>query len=206
MLYVLPAGLAAAFPGIHGVLLYERGKILHGELWRLWTSHWTHFSYSHLLWNLVVLLLAGPLLERARPGLLRRYTLSAAPLISISLLALAPDMQTFGGLSGLATGLVTLVALARLADEPQARTGWVMVLGLVAAKILMDTGRATPLFADFAASVIRPSRWAHALGIGSALLVFALAAKSRPDTGAANKPLASHPPARDAYKFSGPTP
>ena len=202
-LFALPAVLIAFLPATHGALLYDRDAILRGELWRLWTGHWVHFSASHLGWNLVVLLAAGILLERERPGRLLHYTLLTAPLTGAAFLILTPTMHTYGGLSGLATGVVTLLALVRITDEPGERLRWVAVLGLLFAKILLDAGRTAPLFTEFATADIRPSAWAHALGLASALL-FIRPPNSRPQPAAA-EPLASPPSAPDAYKFSGPT-
>jgi rhomboid family GlyGly-CTERM serine protease len=203
-LYAAPALLVALLPATHVALLYDRDAILRGELWRLWTGHWVHFSASHLGWNLAVLLVAGNLLEAVRPGLLRRYTLLAAPLIGAAFLIFAPAMHTYGGLSGLATGGVALLAFARITDEPGERRRWLAVLGLLGAKILLEAGRPVPLFTAFATADIRPSAWAHVLGLASALL-FIRHPDSRPQP-AAGEPLASPPDAPDAYKFSGPTP
>jgi len=172
VLYALPALLAAAFPRIHGVLLYERGQILGGELWRLWTGHWVHFSPSHLLWNLVVLVLAGSVLEEARPGLLLRYTLLAAPLSSAAFLVIAPAMKTYGGLSGLATGAVTLLALVKLNDGDPNRACWIAVLALVAGKFAVDATRATPLLSSFSGVGIQVSALAHFAGAVLAVVFF----------------------------------
>jgi rhomboid family GlyGly-CTERM serine protease len=204
-LFALPAVLIALLPATHGALLYDRDAILRGEVWRLWTGHWVHFSASHLCWNLGVLLVAGTGLELARPGLLRRYTLLAAPLISAAFLVVAPAMQAYGGLSGLATGVVTLLAPVKISDGPRDRAWWFAILGLVAAKILIDARHESPLFSEFASPDIRTSAWAHALGAGVALLLIALPRGARPQPTGSGEPLASRLPGSDAYKFSGPT-
>lgn len=168
--YALPAIAFALLPATHDVLLYDRAAIFRGELWRLWTGHWIHFSWSHLGWNLAVLLMAGAWLEHLRPGLLVRYTFLAAPLISAVLLFLAPDMSYYGGLSGLATGVVTLLACAHLFAKSPNRTLALTVLVLVAIKICLDANRTTPLLSQFSTSEILTSAHAHTAGAAAALL------------------------------------
>ncbi len=113
LLAVVPAILLQLAPATHSALLYDRAAILRGEWWRLWTGHWVHFTASHLIWNLLVLAGAGWWLERVRPGSLLRYLAVAAPVLGLSFLAGAPDMSTYGGLSGLG-----LFPLALLLDQP----------------------------------------------------------------------------------------
>lgn len=172
LLFSLPAVLVALCPAAHDALLYDRAAIAHAELWRLWTGHWVHFSRSHLLWNLLVLLPVGAWLEKLQPGRLLRYVLVAAPLSSLGFLGLAPGMQTYGGLSGLATGAVTLLALAQLARNRGDRVYWLAVLLLVAAKIILETGRSRALFSDFSSPAMHVSALAHAAGAGLALAFF----------------------------------
>lgn len=172
LLYALPAMLVALCPATHGALLYDRDAIRHGELWRLWTGHWVHFSASHLTWNLLVLLVTGAGLEKLQPGWLLRYTLIAAPLISLSFLVLAPGMEAYGGFSGLAIGAVTLLAITQLALATGERTRWLAVLLLVAVKIVLEAGQDQALFSQFPTAAIHSSALAHAAGAGLALVFF----------------------------------
>lgn len=172
LLFVLPAGLAWSITASPGFLLYERTAMLHGEWWRLWTGHWVHFSASHLAWNLTVLLGAGAWLARRHHGLLLTYTLLGAPLISLALLLGEPAMQTYGGLSGLATGVVVLLALTGLGRPGSDRAWWWGLLILVAAKIAFDATQTSTLFAGFATQAIRASVLAHAAGAVAALAFF----------------------------------
>jgi len=164
LLFALPALVIAFAPPRLPLLLLERRGLFAGEIWRLWTGHWVHFSLPHLTWNLAALVAAGAWLERARPGWLLRHTLVAAPLLSLALILLEPAMHAYGGLSGLATSVVTLLALeqahARRADRPL----WIALLLLVAGKILAEAGQDTTFFTGFASPAVRPARWAHAAG------------------------------------------
>jgi rhomboid family GlyGly-CTERM serine protease len=167
-LFALPAALVALVPSLAGALLYDRTAVLQGEVWRLWTAHWVHFSGSHLLWNLVALALAGTWLEMHRPGWLWRYTLFAPPLITLILLVLQPAMTGYGGLSGLATGVVTLLGLALLETPAANHLLGLGLLALVAAKLAIDPLRGATLLATFASADVHPAELAHVVGAGVA--------------------------------------
>ena len=180
LLFALPA-LLVAFAADHAPgLRLDHAVFDHGEIWRLWTGHWVHFSPSHLGWNLLVLLLAGAGLERARPGWLLPHTLVAAPLISLALLVVEPAMRSYGGLSALATSVVTLLALAQLRDARADWLPWTAVLVLVAGKTAYDAFHPTALFSRFDSPDVRPSVFAHAVGAGVALLLGPLWQRLRP--------------------------
>ena len=172
LLYVCPALLLWLTPGIQDALVYDRGAILRGAWWRLWTGHWVHFSLSHLFWNLAVLLGAGAWLERLQPGWLLRLALVVAPLLSLVLLCGEPSMQTYGGLSGLATSAVVLLALVQLHRRGPDRTWWWTILLLVAAKTGVDAVREDSLFVAFGAQAVRSSVLAHAAAAVAALALF----------------------------------
>lgn len=172
LLCVAPALALAFVPTAADSLLYNRDAILGGEWWRLFTGHWVHFSLSHLAWNCVVLFGAGIWLERVQPGRLLRYLAIAAPLLSLAFLAIEPAMRVYGGLSGLATGVVVLLALTQLSRNPGDRPRWIALLVLVLLKLGLEAIRPTALFADFGATAVRASTLAHLAGAISALIFF----------------------------------
>lgn len=172
LLFGLPAVLVWLLPATHAALLYERAAILNGEWWRLWTGHWVHFSTSHLMWNLAVLLGVGVWLERLQPGWLLRLALVVAPVLSLALLAGEPAMQTYGGLSGLATSAVVLLALVQLQRRGSDRVWWWAILLLVAAKTGVDAVRGNSLLVGFGARAVRSSVLAHAAGAVAAVALF----------------------------------
>ncbi|AOS43844.1 Rhomboid family protein [Lacunisphaera limnophila] len=170
LLFVLPAVLLAFAPARHGLVLLDRSAVAAGEVWRLWTGHWVHFSASHLGWNLAVLLAAGTWLERQRPGLLLRHTVIAAPLIGLAVLIGEPALQAYGGLSGLATSVVVLLGLHQLRSGGASRWLWTGLLALVAVKTTGDAIRAETSLVAFALPGVRLSTTAHFAGALSALL------------------------------------
>ena len=164
ILYFLPGARAAAE--------FERERILTGELWRLWTAHFVHFGGSHLWWNLTAIVPAGIWVERVVPGRTRLLYLWAPGIIGLALLALDARLQIYAGLSGVATGALALLAFTQLARvEAAARRWWWGVLGLLAAKIVLETARRQPVFANFADADLQPVPLAHLLGLACAAAV-----------------------------------
>jgi len=153
--------------------IYDRAQILHGQLWRVWTGHAVHFGGSHLFWNLAVFVPAGCWLERIRPGVARLFYAVSPVLITGVLLVFDPTLLRYAGLSGVATGLLVLLACGQLQrGRGEPRWFWLAVLGLVAGKIGMELFTGKPLLVtDFAG--IRDVPLAHLGGAGAALLLWA---------------------------------
>jgi rhomboid family GlyGly-CTERM serine protease len=174
LLFGLPAALLAFAPARHDLLLLDRSAMAAGEVWRLWSGHWVHFSASHLLWNVAVLLAAGTWLEHTRPGLLWRHTCLAAPLIGLAVMIGEPRLQIYGGLSGLATGVAVLLALHQLRVPGPSRWIWAAVLALIAIKSVYDVTQTDALLVAFAQPGVRSSTTAHAAGAIVALAHFCI--------------------------------
>jgi rhomboid family GlyGly-CTERM serine protease len=166
------AGLAFAWPWLAGGLIYERANILAGQAWRLWTGHLVHYTPNHLLWDLAVFLPAGVWLEWITPRGARWFYLLAPLAISLLLILGEPTLDRYAGLSGVATGLLVLLALVQLrrdANEPP--WFWLGVLALVAVKIIVETVAHAPLVVRFDAGV-RTVPLAHVGGVLCALIAF----------------------------------
>lgn len=170
LLFVLPATLVALLTDAPAALVLTRADLAAGDWWRLWTGHWVHFSLSHLAWNLAVILVAGAWLERVQPGRLLGFTFVAAPLISAAVLTCEPHLATYGGLSGLATGIAVLLALTELERSRRDAAFWSVFLLLVAAKSFFDTTPVMPLFSRFSTPGVQASTAAHLAGLAAALL------------------------------------
>jgi rhomboid family GlyGly-CTERM serine protease len=182
LLFVLPVSLISALDPLAGALVLTTTGIDAGEVWRLWTGHWVHFSGSHLGWNLGVMVLAGVGLESRRPGSLWRYTVIVAPLISVNLLVGQPAMNRFGGLSGLATGVVVLLGLALMENPGRDRRLGLGLLLLVAVKLGHDFLEPAALLSRFATTGIRPLALTHLVGAGLALVFAGISRRSLPSS------------------------
>jgi rhomboid family GlyGly-CTERM serine protease len=102
--------LALAPESLLAKLEFERGAILAGELWRLWTCHLVHFSVRHALFDALALLAAGAVAER-HPAY-HRLLAVAATAIPAGLLAAAPAMDSYRGASGLAAAAMAAAGAA----------------------------------------------------------------------------------------------
>jgi rhomboid family GlyGly-CTERM serine protease len=158
------AAVALAWPAASEALIYERTRILHGEIWRAWTGHVVHFGASHFFWDLAVFLPAGCWLERLWPGRARGLYLAAPLVISATLLAWDPGLLRYAGLSGLATGVLALLAGLQLRRRgPEPVWFWAGVLALVAGKIAVELVTKQPLVVGGFAG-IRTVPQAHIVG------------------------------------------
>jgi rhomboid family GlyGly-CTERM serine protease len=151
-------------PGATTTLWFDREAIGSGQIVRLFTCHWTHHSISHLAWNLGVLLVAGGWLERAAPRVWWRCLGTSLALVGPGLWLLEPGLAIYAGGSGMATAVVTALALAQRRSGDSPRWPWSALLGLLAVKIAFEWAGAGSLFADLVPSDIRNVPMAHALG------------------------------------------
>lgn len=166
------AGIAFVWPRLAEVLIYERTSVIAGQWWRLWTGHLVHFTSSHFFWDVVVFVPAGGWLEWIAPRPARWFYLLAPPAISALLFWCDPGLNRYAGLSGLATGLLVLLALVQLRrDSNEPPWFWWAVLALVAAKTVVESITDGPLFARFDSGV-RAVPLAHVGGIACALATF----------------------------------
>lgn len=157
------------WPGAESGLVDNRAAVLRGELWRLWTGHWVHFGASHLWWNLAVFVPAGGWAECLAPGRARLLLALAPGAISVVLLAVEPALVRYGGLSGLATAMLALLALTQLASARTNRWLWRGVLALITMKIAIEFLARQPMFAHFTDPGIHAVPLAHLAGLACAM-------------------------------------
>ena len=98
-------------------LAYDRDAILNGELWRVITGHWVHFSLQHFLYDTAAFGIAGWMIEARGYKNFGWMCVLAVFVISGSMLLCAPSLQVCGGLSGLATAAVAFLALHGLEEK-----------------------------------------------------------------------------------------
>lgn len=120
-------------------MAWSRDALARGELWRLWTGPFSHWSAPHLAGNLAAAAALGLLIGAPARRWIAVLPL-AAPLLSAFLLIGAPALQHYRGLSGLLGVLVVGAAV------DGGRTGR-LVAGLYLAKLAFDTvaGHSSPL-------------------------------------------------------------
>jgi rhomboid family GlyGly-CTERM serine protease len=172
------AGLATGVPALRQVMVFDREAILAGEWWRLLTCQLVHFSVSHLVCNLAVLGVFGIITHRrGYPGFILICGTSFL-VIALPVLLLQPQVQYFGGLSGLATAAVIFVALHGLAGPDRSLCR--VALLAAAAKVAWEWTTGASLFASFPDRTIIPSPLSHLTGALIATAFYGCCAKTDP--------------------------
>ena len=105
-LTVTTASLSALLAGasLGGFAQYDRAALLRGEVWRLVTGHFVHWSASHLAWDLLAFVILGAICERRR-WLYVVVVLGTALIVSSFLFVCCPEVAMYRGLSSIDSAL-----------------------------------------------------------------------------------------------------
>lgn len=140
-----------------------------GQVWRLFTPILLHFGFVHLAFNVAIVAEFGRRVERGlgSAGLLGAVAAIAAVSNLSQLLLATPAL--FGGLSGVAYGLLglTLVRRQLAPDDPAWQVHGSLAVMLIAFLVLMSTG-VTEFFDLYIANT------AHWAGLVSGLVIGAI--------------------------------
>ncbi len=147
---------------------YDRNSIAAGEVWRLLTGHFTHWTAEHLGWDLLVFAVLAVLWERS--GARRRLAacvFGSALLISAAVWAAMPETTLYRGLSGIDCSLVTATAVSLLRRSlRRGQRGLSVAFAVVLAgyflKILYESATGGTVFVEADAFVAVPL--AHLVG------------------------------------------
>jgi rhomboid family GlyGly-CTERM serine protease len=170
LLMVGGAVAVALFPRWASWLIYDRSAILAGELWRMFTGHWVHFSTRHLAFDLIPLTGAVWIMEERRVPQLGWFCIAAPLSISAATLVFEPRMRFCGGLSALATAAMTLLALRGLSDCSRWR--WVCVAALLymTGKMVFEGATGQSVFGTFNKTPVVLAAGSHLAGAATALI------------------------------------
>jgi len=177
-LCVAALAAAAGWPDAVRRFGYDRGQVVAGEWWRLWTGNLVHFGATHLGWNLAVFVPAAAWAERLAPTRLRLFLALAPGGIGLALLAFDPALTRYAGLSGVAAGVLALLAFVKLSTPSADLWFWRGVVALIAWKIAAERWLGYALFAHFSASNIEAVPLAHLAGVALAAIAWAVPARS----------------------------
>ena len=137
ILIVASGALQLGQPITNTWLRYHRLHIWDGEVWRLFSAHLVHLSWSHYAMNCVGMLIVYGLYWRwltANTALM--WCLSSASAVALGLLFFSPQIAWYVGLSGVLHGLIVAGAVT---DIHARRWEGAWVLGIVAAKLVWET-------------------------------------------------------------------
>lgn len=145
-LLILATGILYLTPDSNSLFIYDRDKILNGELWRLFTGHLVHLSREHFVYNILLFALSGCWLEYRVS--IQYYWLLAVTALASSLyfLFFLPDMAYFAGLSGLASANIVLLSLLEIQKNRKTRPFWITLLILFSAKTAYEILAGSMLF------------------------------------------------------------
>ena len=156
-------------PGALETLRYDRAAVAAGEGWRIVTSQFVHAGTEHLAWDVAATLALG-LAVAARS--VRRFLLivgASALAIPLAVHAALPGLDTFCGLSGIASALFASYAVTTVAAGVRDRRwGLVVTTSIVgaafAAKLAFEATTGAAVFVDLDANSLVPVPMAHLLG------------------------------------------
>lgn len=169
---LLVSVLSSIFPEITSVFIFDRSAILKGQVWRIITCHFVHFSGLHLFYNLVAFGIAGWIIENKNYRHFGRICVLMASLISVSLLILEPNMSYYGGLSGMACGSIYYCALWGTDEDRTWRTICMLVIFFVPFKIAAETYNISSVLPYWGQQAFVPVPTSHVTGIVLATLLY----------------------------------
>jgi len=176
---LLLGACALVASGMAHRLEFDRHAVAAGQVWRLVTGHWTHWSSNHLLWDVATFAALGILAERRSRAAFLACTLASAVAISAGLWFLRPDVVTYRGLSGIDVGLFAVVATGMIRDARTTRHRptailAIAALGALGLKLAWELTTGSAFFVDTAAAEFQSLPLAHALGaaVGAAVAFF----------------------------------
>jgi rhomboid family GlyGly-CTERM serine protease len=105
------AGLVFVLPALAAQLQFDRTAIASGEIWRLFSGHWTHYSFDHFFWDVSAFGLLGLACERKSRARFLVCVGASAFAISSAVWFLLPGMTAYRGLSGVDSALFVLLAM-----------------------------------------------------------------------------------------------
>jgi rhomboid family GlyGly-CTERM serine protease len=175
LLLTVAAFAVYAAPSLARWLQFSRVTHAGGQWWRVMTCHWTHWSWDHLLWGVLVFAVLGiicELIDRARMVL---CLVASAFVIPMALWWLDPGLESYRGLSGLDSALFTLLlsAVARLAIVEKRWGGLAMsmlILAVFGGKVMYESVTGSAIFADAVAGGFEPVPFAHVVGAAVGLV------------------------------------
>ena len=98
-------------PALQTLFVYDRAAILRGEIWRVVTGSLVHFSGRHFVLDFCAIALAGAIMQRRGYQHFGWLCGLASLAVGLSLILFQPQIEVYGGASGIATAAVMFLAL-----------------------------------------------------------------------------------------------
>jgi rhomboid family GlyGly-CTERM serine protease len=135
----LAAVIIYCWPGLTELVQYDGAAIGQGEVWRLLTCQWAHWSFAHLAWDTVMFLVLGAICERMdRKAFLYCVAVSAV-LIPLAVAVCHPQVQYYRGLSGVDSALFVMLAVQFISQNLERDRQLSLAAGLALAAFIAKT-------------------------------------------------------------------
>ena len=166
LLICIAGGCAVVYlhPPLASLLVYDRGAILAGELWRLFTCHLVHFSLSHLLFDLAGFLTAAGIIRQRAYRHLGLLCAVSALAVSGAIFIWQPGMAFYGGLSGIVNAAFIYAALRGVREERRWRWFCLAAIVLCIGNTLWEVVTGQPTLASPDNYLFVPVPLAHLVG------------------------------------------
>lgn len=162
-----------SFPRLSSLLVYDRQAILSGELWRLLTAPLVHFSASHIFWDILVFSVAGFAINASRFPCFWLVCSFTAFIPSVIFLMAFPNLEYYGGLSGLATGAAAYFCLCSMFKTRRKRLIWLLILVVMGTKIFIEAAMDESIFVQAESIPFQVLPSVHIVGYLGALATIA---------------------------------
>ena len=177
--------MSFVLPRFGAALIFDRGAMGSGELWRLFTGHLVHFTPTHLGYNLMVFIPMAWLLESQSSKGFAGLIISWAGGMGMALWALEPNLHYYGGLSGMICAGIAYLALGYTREKAPIGILAKLALVLLLGKIILEFRQGGSILPHGANPKFVPLPLVHALGMAVGLVTFFLGPTSHrigPDT------------------------
>jgi rhomboid family GlyGly-CTERM serine protease len=173
-----------AWPGACELLAWDRAALRGGELWRLFTGHWVHWSRAHLLWDVGTFAALGAACELRSRRSFALCLAGSALAISLALLAWLPALDTCAGLSGIDSALFALLGAQLVGERWAQRRDCALALcgaacAAFVAKVGFELATGATLFVSQLGPGLAPLPEAHLVGGAAGILTALLARPAR---------------------------
>ena len=188
LLFLVVGGLACFCTEHAPQFIYARDAIGSGEIWRIVTGHFVHFSTEHLVANIAALAVLLRLAKRASAKEWMWLVFICPIALGVLLYVLRPELAAYGGLSGVLSAMFTFVAMQYAVER--GATAWLFwgAIGLFAVKLWVEfISGASVVGTPGDGIVVEPV--AHAIGgcLGVVPWLFELAGPDRKEKGGSRR-------------------
>jgi rhomboid family GlyGly-CTERM serine protease len=159
-----------ACPGASGTMEFDRDAVARGDVWRLVTCHWPHWSTDLLIYSDGAFALLSVACWRVSPRRVGSCVAASAVSVGLAVWLLTP-LRTYRGLSGIDSALFVMLGVGLCREGVVGRRWVVALLACFALKLAFEfaTGRAVFVAVDG----MVPVPVAHLVGAATGAVVAA---------------------------------